>query len=83
MKRFGVCRICHCTDEEGCSEGCTWENEDRTLCSSLACVLADALEQLEGYASFTGDGFPRLTEARKVARRLVRVAKQELRVGHG
>lgn len=28
----GVCRVCRCTDDEGCEEGCTWVEPD--LCSS-------------------------------------------------
>jgi hypothetical protein len=36
--RRGVCRVCGCTDERACAEGCSWANRERTVCS--ACALA-------------------------------------------
>ena len=34
--RGGVCAECGCTDDFGCSEGCSWVNAEHTLCSSCA-----------------------------------------------
>jgi hypothetical protein len=36
-----VCRICGCTDERGCMEGCAWANLERTLCTS--CCVAPSV----------------------------------------
>ncbi len=41
--RGGVCRVCGCTDEMGCVEGCGWANGEHTLCTSLTCQLVTAL----------------------------------------
>ena len=30
----GMCRVCHCTDADGCPEGCAWASEDETLCTT-------------------------------------------------
>lgn len=32
----GVCKFCGCTDDHGCPGGCSWINEDCTICS--ACI---------------------------------------------
>ena len=42
MLEQGVCCYCGCTDEHGCPEGCSWDDDMHTLCSSCAA----ALEQL-------------------------------------
>ncbi len=31
---FGVCRVCLCTDQEACPEGCEWTDESHSLCSA-------------------------------------------------
>jgi len=30
----GICRVCLCTDEQGCAEGCEWSDRAHTLCSA-------------------------------------------------
>ena len=37
----GVCRVCGCVDERACRGGCSWANDERTLCTQ--CVH-EALE---------------------------------------
>lgn len=32
----GLCKVCHCTYADACPGGCSWANDERTLCS--ACV---------------------------------------------
>ena len=33
----GRCRVCHCTDAEGCPpDGCSWTDPSRTLCDHCA-----------------------------------------------
>jgi hypothetical protein len=29
----GICRVCGCTEQSGCADGCEWTSADRTLCS--------------------------------------------------
>jgi hypothetical protein len=35
----GQCRVCGCTDDHACLDGCAWADEDHTLCTS--CVPSD------------------------------------------
>lgn len=35
----GECRVCHCTEDNACEGGCSWEDETQTLCSE--CVGMD------------------------------------------
>jgi hypothetical protein len=43
----GRCRLCGCTDEYACPGGCSWANQQQTLCS--ACVPLDrALRTVAG-----------------------------------
>jgi len=37
----GVCRVCGCTDEHGCPEGCWWVEPD--LCSSCAGAVSETV----------------------------------------
>jgi len=30
----GTCRFCGCTDEHGCPEGCSWADDEMTLCTT-------------------------------------------------
>jgi hypothetical protein len=30
----GVCRVCGCTQDSGCAEGCSWVDATCTLCSA-------------------------------------------------
>lgn len=32
----GTCRVCGCTSERACDEGCAWIDAERTLCSACA-----------------------------------------------
>jgi len=41
----GICRVCLCTEEDGCEGGCAWTDRGRTLCS--ACRDLSLLEELE------------------------------------
>lgn len=34
----GVCRFCGCTDDDACPGGCSWANEEQTVCSSPDCL---------------------------------------------
>lgn len=31
---LGVCRVCGCVDEMACEGGCTWVDDEHTLCSA-------------------------------------------------
>lgn len=47
LLEHGVCRSCGCTDENACPGGCSWLDEEHTLCS--ACVVErQELQRLEG-----------------------------------
>jgi hypothetical protein len=35
----GICRVCGCTYEDGCPEGCGWADRPRTICT--VCVELD------------------------------------------
>ncbi len=37
----GICRVCACTEEHGCPEGCSWADGSQTLCS----ICAESLEE--------------------------------------
>jgi len=47
----GRCRVCGCTDEQGCDLGagfvCWWVDEAHTLCSAPKCVGVVPLAELE------------------------------------
>lgn len=30
----GICRVCGCTDDNACEEGCIWVDKEHTLCST-------------------------------------------------
>lgn len=32
----GTCSVCGCSDAEACEGGCSWVDEDHTLCSACA-----------------------------------------------
>jgi len=34
----GTCRFCGCTDDNGCPGGCSWANEEETICNSPKCL---------------------------------------------
>jgi hypothetical protein len=39
----GVCRFCGCTERRACPGGCSWADQDKTVCSTNTCMakLAD------------------------------------------
>jgi hypothetical protein len=50
----GRCRWCGCTEEFGCSSGCSWANPSATLCSS--CVDIDRqMRSMRGRAAIVVD----------------------------
>ncbi len=51
----GVCQFCGCTEERACPQGCSWTDEDATLCTvcedlafELGLSQLDRLVELEG-----------------------------------
>lgn len=34
----GTCRFCGCTEEDACPGGCSWANEDQTVCDNPDCL---------------------------------------------
>jgi hypothetical protein len=43
----GICRYCKCTERRGCRGGCTWLDQERTVCSTQLCMARfAALENL-------------------------------------
>jgi hypothetical protein len=42
MHKVQRCKICHCTDDRGCSAGCSRVEED--LCSTCALILEALVE---------------------------------------
>lgn len=75
--RPGVCRICGCTDEMGCLEGCGWADAERTHCTSLVCELTDVLGRALGAPGFDP---PRPGVSwRKDGARVLRRARREAR----
>ncbi len=71
----GTCRVCGCTDEMGCAEGCGWADEDRTLCDSVVCLLVETLAAALPYI----EGGNKAVELRSVCKRLLRRARKEAR----
>ena len=41
----GVCRVCHCTDDNACSSGCAWTSPRHDLCSGCSSI-PDPIEWL-------------------------------------
>ncbi len=37
-RRVSVCRVCGCTDDHACPQGCAWADKDHTLCTACADV---------------------------------------------
>lgn len=44
----GRCRICGCTDLEGCPDGCAWSDREHTLCSICHHMIDELKDYLEG-----------------------------------
>jgi len=42
----GACMVCGCTDREACVGGCSWADEDKTICTR--CVRTSATEISQG-----------------------------------
>jgi len=42
----GVCRVCGCTDQDGCWEGCYWADDSHTLCSACVGVVTGLTDDL-------------------------------------
>jgi len=42
----GTCRVCGCTDDHACPEGCSWVDRDHTLCSACEGTTADVVYHL-------------------------------------
>lgn len=36
----GVCRVCGCTEARACDGGCSWLDDDQTVCTTATCVAA-------------------------------------------
>ena len=43
--KTGICRVCGCTDKDGCAEGCEWADSNRTVCST--CFDLDTAAKLQ------------------------------------
>lgn len=35
----GICRFCGCKEDEPCPGGCSWANEEETICDSQSCLV--------------------------------------------
>lgn len=51
---FGVCRVCGCTDNAACEEGCSWVDRGHTLCSACAGTPADLAYDMQRVARLLG-----------------------------
>lgn len=69
--KSGTCRVCGCTYDDPCPEGCGWANVEQTLCTSLVCQLTNALAYVERVGFTKG--------ARAFAKRVLRRARKEAR----
>lgn len=72
--RPGVCRVCGCTDEAGCLEGCSWADAEHTLCTSLVCQLVEVLGLAAEYLT-TIKAEPLAGECRRALRRARKEAR--------
>lgn len=34
----GICRVCGCTQDRACLQGCAWADKTKTLCTTCASV---------------------------------------------
>jgi len=50
----GTCRVCGCTDDNACEQGCWWVDEEHTLCSSCGGTPADLAYALKDIARLRG-----------------------------
>jgi len=47
----GICRVCGCTDNNACPEGCSWADSTYTLCTNPICLrVARRTKRLLGAA---------------------------------
>jgi hypothetical protein len=65
----GTCRVCSCTDEHGCPEGCCWADAEQTLCSSCAGTPADLTYALRSLSKL------RATQPKIALRSAIGIAK--------
>lgn len=44
----GVCRVCGCTQDKACPDGCSWTSISRTLCTTPNCTrIASVIDMIE------------------------------------
>ncbi len=43
----GICRVCGCTDEWGCPEGCAGADKEHTICTNCVMDSCDTWEAFE------------------------------------
>jgi len=46
----GECYVCSCTEENACTGGCSWADDDHTLCSVCRDIGASFLEWLVAHS---------------------------------
>lgn len=66
------CRVCGCTDNHACPNGCEWSDIDETLCT----VCEDAVEALAAW--FLDARRPAVGKLIKEFRRQVRIVVDEM-----
>jgi hypothetical protein len=64
--RPGTCRVCGCTDDHACPEGCSWVDRDHTLCSACEGRPSDVIWHLTWIARLTRTSKLSLRDCAKV-----------------
>ncbi len=79
----GTCRVCSCTDAEGCAYGCGWVDEEHTLCSvcyeqgPYATHSRQLYDALAALAAFEDPELRR--HAQRHARKILAAVRRDLR----
>jgi hypothetical protein len=73
----GTCRFCGCTEGRACVDGCSWANEEETICNSQQCLARFRAEIGEDPNAGFQKTYTSVAELRK------RIESQSLRVLSG
>ena len=57
----GVCRVCHCTDNDACDSGCAWV--EPTLCDTCAQMVYEVINTIIVYLDVMGPAAARAGRA--------------------
>jgi ParB/RepB/Spo0J family partition protein len=69
----GTCRFCGCTDRKPCKAGCSWANEEETICDAEECLAKFRAELGESKASWQRTSISVVELKRRIEQQSLRV----------